>query len=104
MTTVPMAPRPAPSNGNGSNGSHPQGNGHSGNGNGRRSFGRPKPGSEATPAQKRYLRSLATSKGLGPESIRQIIERILPGRDPRNLDRHDLSKLIEALVGDEKAA
>ncbi|MCK6479113.1 MAG: hypothetical protein L6R43_02865 [Planctomycetes bacterium] len=94
------APEPplVPSNGNGSNGNgtHP-----SGNGNGRR-YGRPQ--DSPSPKQRAFLAKLARERKLGPESIKQTIERLLPGRDPKHLTRQDMSMLIEALLAAGQAA
>lgn len=42
-------------------------------------------------------------RNLGPESIRDICRRIL-GKDPRGLDKQDMSKLIEGLLAEQAAA
>jgi len=98
----------------------PEGNGHNGNGhppvtgqaplpqdppsgnrNGRRSHGRPK--DEPTPKQRSFLRKIAKDRNLGPESIRDICRHIL-GKDPRNLDKQDMSRLNEGLLGVSSAS
>lgn len=104
----PQAPKEPGAEGHLGNGSkwngHPPsngGNGHSnGNGNGR-SYGRP--AVEPTPKQRTLLRKLAKDRNLGPESIRAICQRIV-GKDPRSLDRKDMSRLIEGLLSQEQAA
>jgi hypothetical protein len=94
----PPTSQPAPStNGNGK----VQGNGHS-NGNGTKSYGRPKEGSEPTPKQRSFLHKIAKDRNLGPQTIADICRRIV-GKDPRNLDKHDMSKLIEGLLAETTA-
>lgn len=72
------------------------------NGSGRRSYGRSQ--DAPSPKQRAFLAKLARERKLGPELIKETIQRLLPGRDAKNLTKQDMSKLIEALLAAGLAA
>jgi hypothetical protein len=65
-------------------------------GNGRR-YGRGSPDTDPTPKQKALLHKLARERNLGPESIREICERIA-GCPVEHLDRKGMGRLIDGLL------
>lgn len=76
------------------NGHHPEnGNGHR-NGNGR-SYGRPQP--EPSPKQRVLLQRIATERGLTAEQVGEVARREL-GKSVPQLDRHEMSLLLEHLM------
>lgn len=98
-------PERTPSNGHadGPNGNdHANGNGHhaagrNGNGNGR-SFGRPNP--EPSPKQRVLLQRLAKERGLSAEQVGEAARREL-GKSVPQLNRHEMSRLLEMLMEQE---
>lgn len=89
-------PERSAANGNGHH--HENGNGHrSGNGNGR-SFGRPQP--EPSPKQRVLLQRLAKERGLSAEQVGDVARREF-GKNVPQLNRHEMSRLLEMLMEQE---